>query len=185
MRFGQDEIMAKKNAEEKLNYAASVRELKERGPERLYLLWGPEDYLREQFLTELKKRCLPEGDDGFSYHRIDGPELSADTLGKALDAMPFITERTFVELRNIDLNKLKDSESCLKLLSDIPDYCTAVFVLGAEYEPDGRLKFIKALRELAKELKFTRQSQGMLTRLDSETLCGGGEGDRAGGRRSG
>ncbi len=156
--------MAKKNGrEEKLNYGAALKELRERGPERLYLLWGPEDYLREQFLTELKKRCLPEGDDGFSYHRIDGPELSAETLGRALDAMPFITERTLVELRDIDLNKLKDADSCLKLLSDIPDYCTAVFVLGAEYEPDGRLKFIKGLRELSKELKFTRQSQGMLT----------------------
>lgn len=156
--------MAKKNAgEEKLNYAAVIRELKERGPERLYLLWGPEDYLREQFFAELKKRCLPEGDDGFSYHRIDGPELSADALGKALDAMPFVAERTFVELRDIDLNRLKEGESCLKLLSDIPDYCTAVFTQSAEYELDGRLKFIKGLKKLAKELKFTRQSQGMLT----------------------
>ena len=25
-----------------------IRRLKQQGPERLYLLWGPEDYLREQ-----------------------------------------------------------------------------------------------------------------------------------------
>ena len=43
--------MAKKGgkSEEKLNYPAELRYLKERGPERLYFLWGPEDYLREQY----------------------------------------------------------------------------------------------------------------------------------------
>ena len=43
--------MAKKygKEEEKLNYTAAVRELKQLGPERVYLLWGPEDYLREQY----------------------------------------------------------------------------------------------------------------------------------------
>ena len=53
--------MAKKYGkdEEKLNYAAAVRELKQQGPERVYLLWGPEDYLREQYLVQLKKVCLP------------------------------------------------------------------------------------------------------------------------------
>ena len=47
--------MAKKSAkDEQFNYAFELRTLKERGPERLYLLWGPEDYLREQYLTQLK-----------------------------------------------------------------------------------------------------------------------------------
>ena len=33
--------MAKKNSkEEKLNYSAELRRLKDFGPERLYLLWG-------------------------------------------------------------------------------------------------------------------------------------------------
>ena len=38
--------MAKKKEEPKLNYSAEVRKLREEGPGRLYLLWGPEDYLR-------------------------------------------------------------------------------------------------------------------------------------------
>ena len=60
--------MAKKRGkdEEKLNYSAAVRELKADGPKRLYLLWGPEDYLREQYLAQLKKICLPEREDDFS-----------------------------------------------------------------------------------------------------------------------
>ena len=154
--------MAKKK-EEAFNYPAELRTLKERGPERLYLLWGPEDYLREQYLFQLKKICLPEGEDDFSYKRIDGPALDANAFQQAVDAMPFMTEHTLIELRDVDINKLADADACLKTISDIPDYCTIVFVQNAEYEPDGRLRFVKALRSEGKELKFTRQSQGMLT----------------------
>ena len=155
--------MAKRKDEEKLNYQAEIRALKERGPERLYFLWGPEDYLREQYLLTLKKLCLPEGEDDFSYKRMDGPTLDTRALQQAVDALPFMTERSFVELRNIDINRLAEPEACAKILSDIPEYCTLAFVQNAEYEPDGRLRFVKALRGEGYELKFTRQSQGMLT----------------------
>ena len=157
--------MSKKSGkpEGKLNYSAEVRELKSRGPERLYFLWGPEDYLREQYLTQLKKICLPEGDDSFSFRRINGPDLDPLVLRQAVDAMPFLTERSFVELRDVDLNKLSQAEACLEVISDIPEYCTVVFLQSAQFEPDGRMKFVKGLRSFAKELKFTPQTQGMLT----------------------
>ncbi len=157
--------MAKKYGknEEKLNYSAAIRELRQKGPERVYLLWGPEDYLREQYLRELKKISLPEGEDSFSYHRMDGPELDIDRLRLAADALPFMTERSFIELRDVDVNKIKDSEALEKLLKDVPDYCVIAFILGPNYEPDGRLKSVKALRQHSKELRFTNQSQGQLT----------------------
>ncbi len=155
--------MAKKN-EEKLNYQAVLRKLKENGPQKLYLLWGPEDYLREHYLSQLKEAVLPEGEDSFSYKRLNGPDLDAQELQQAVDAIPFLAERSFVELRGVDLNRLSDPEGILRVLSDIPDYCSVVFVQGAEYEPDGRLKQVKKLRAMAEEIVFTQQHQGELTR---------------------
>lgn len=156
--------MAKRNGkdEEKLNYSAEIRLLKEKGPENLYFLWGPEDYLREQYLIQLKKLCVPE-EDGFSYKRLNGPELDLDRFQQAVDALPFMTERSFVELRDVNINRLSDPEPYLKVLADIPDYCTVAFVQSAQFEPDGRIKFVKGLRSSARELKFTAQSQGALT----------------------
>ncbi len=136
--------------------------MKERGPERLYLLWGPEDYLREQYLLTLKKLCLPEGEDSFSYKRINGPELDVRALAQAVDAVPFLTERSLVEVRDAELNRIDESEKLLTLLRDIPDYCTLVFVQNARFEPDGRLKLIKGIRGLGRELKFSQASQGQL-----------------------
>ena len=170
--------MAKKKNrdEEKLNYSAELRRLREGGPSRLYLLWGPEDYLREQYLSQLKKLCLPEGEDSFSYKRIDGPELDTDELRYAVDAMPFLTERSFVELRDVDINKLREPEKLLAVISDIPDYCTVAFVQGTQFEPDGRLKLIKGLRELCRELKFTQQSQGQLIDWINRRFAAAGKG---------
>ena len=169
--------MAKRTDKDKqrLNYPAALRELKERGPQPLYLLWGPEDYLREDYLTRLKRLCLPEGEDGFSYRRLNGPSLDAHELEQAMDAVPFLSERSFVELRDVDLNRCEQPDRLLKLLKDIPDYCTVAFVQGAQFEPDGRLKLIKGLRDLALELKFTQQPQGMLVDWISRRFAAAGK----------
>ncbi len=167
--------MAKKN-EEKLNYQLELRNLKENGPQRLYLLWGPEDYLRECYLEELKKLCLPEGEDSFSFKRLNGPDLDPQELRQAIDALPFLTERSFVELRGVDLNHLIDADAIQKLLSDIPDYCTLAFVQSAEFEPDGRLKLLKSIKSNGIEIKFTSQNQSMLIRWIGKRFAAHGKG---------
>ena len=167
--------MAKKT-EEKLNYAQEQRRLKENGPEKLYFLWGPEDYLREHYLEQLKKLCLPEGEDSFSFKRLNGPELDPLELANAIDAVPFLSERSFVELRGIDVNRQKDGDRLVKILSDIPDYCTVVFVQGAEYEPDGRIKLVKSLRSMSREIRFTQQNQGDLVRWVAKRFAALGKG---------
>lgn len=156
--------MAKKTdkSKVKLNYTAEVKKLKAEGPQRLYMLYGPEDYLREQFLEQLKNTCLPEGEDSFSYKRFDGPNLDAVEFSAAVDAIPFMSERSFVELRDVDINKLKEPENYVKLLSDIPDYCTVAFVLNSQYEPDGRIKLVKTIRDKGCDMRFTQQSQSQL-----------------------
>ena len=154
--------MAKGKEETKLNFRQEIQKLRTEGPRTLYLLWGKEDYLREQYLKTLRDICLPEGEGGFNSKRFDGPDLSSESFRQAVDALPFLADRSFVELRDVDINKLKDAPAVVDILSDLPDYCTVCFVQGAEYEPDGRLKLVKCLREKGSELKFTQQGQGAL-----------------------
>lgn len=154
--------MAKKN--EKLNYAALTRALAEKGPGRLYFLSGPEDYLRELFLKELKKLCLTEGDDDFNYHRMEGPALDMQELAGAVNALPFAAERTLAEIRGFDVNKCREADAAMLegILADIPDYATVVFVQDADYEPDWRLKAAKSIKKYGETVKFTPQEQGQL-----------------------
>ena len=157
--------MAKKGKDEKsVNYAAEVKKLKENGPERLYLLWGEEDYLLESFMKELKQICLSENETAFNHHLLKGPELDALTLKKSVDALPFFGDRTMVEIREYDVNAGSNSETLIDILSDIPEYCTVVFVLGSEEKPKGNNKFPKFLRSNGSELHFSSQGQDQLVR---------------------
>lgn len=154
--------MAKK--EESTNYGALIKELREKGPERLYLLWGPEDYLRELFVGALKKACLGDGEDDFSFKKLQGPELDPRALSDAVDSVPFMTERTLVLADGADLNRIREqaAESVVRTLSDIPEYCTLVLSQGSAFEPNGTLKVIKAARKYGREIKFTAQQETAL-----------------------
>ncbi len=154
--------MAKKK-EQKLNYSLELKQLREKGPERLYLLYGPEDYLRERYLDELRKLCVSDELD-FNFKRIEGPQVDMSELSEAVDSVPFFSDRTLVELRGFDINKCRDSE-CERLkaiISDIPDYCTLAIIIGSDYELDGRLAALKAVKKYARSIEFTEQDQDAL-----------------------
>ena len=144
-----------------LNYASEIKRLKNAPPDRLYFIHGREDYLCAQYLEALVKACLPEGEDGFSYHRIS-PELDRTELEDAINAMPFMSERTVVEIRNADINKAKDADEIISLLKDIPAHCTVIFYQSSSYEPDGRMKLVKALKEMSRDMEFNEQSESAL-----------------------
>ena len=74
--------------------------------------------------------------------------------------MPFLSERSLVEVRNLELNKIKESDGLDEIIdavSDIPDYCTVVFINDATFEPDRRLKLIKAILKNGEEIHTTAQ----------------------------
>ena len=78
--------MAKKNTPA-FNYNLEVKKLRESGPDRLYLLFGEEDYLRERFIDEIKKICSAD-DSGFNCKRLDGPAINMNELSEAVDSVP-------------------------------------------------------------------------------------------------
>lgn len=180
--------MAKKagGREEKTDYGALSRALRENGPDRLYLLWGEEDYLRESFYNEIKKAVLADGADDFNYHRLSGESFDLEAFSQAVDALPFLGGRTFVEVRDFDPNAVKGAKSddggeepaakkaaknnkkdpasvLTAVLSDIPETCTVVLLLPEGVSPDGRLGFVKTLKKLGNALEFTAQPQSLLT----------------------
>lgn len=155
--------MAKK---EKFDYSGEIKRLNAEGPQRLYLLYGEESYLREAFFAQVKKLCIGDADEGFDYRRIDGGTMEVSDFAEAVDAVPFLAERTLVEVRGFDMNHCREADAdYLKgLLSDLPDYCTAVFIQSEDYVPDGRLALVKAMKKNGLALCFTAQDEAALSR---------------------
>ena len=156
--------MAKAKNKERLNYNAEVKALRARGPGGVYLLYGPEEYLRERYLDTLRALAL-DADDTMNHRKLSGQSLDLNDLGEAVSALPFFGSRVFVEVRDYDLNRCKDAElERLKgILQDLPDFCTLAFVQSPVLAPDGRLGAVKLLKKLGHALAFTEQEPAALS----------------------
>jgi len=123
-----------------------------------YLFYGEESYLREYYLGELRKKLVPAGFEEFNYHRIEGKELTVQTLSEMAEAMPMLAERTLIVVTDFDLFKLNEEqrEKLIAFLGDIPPYCCVVFVYDTvEYKPNKTMKKLcKAIADHVEAVEF-------------------------------
>lgn len=129
---------------------------------RLYLFYGEEHYLRDHYLEQLKKKLLDGPAEDFNYHRFTQENLDFQAVAAAVEAMPMMAEHSLVQLDDCDLSRLTEDarESLTAILSDIPDYCTVVFVFDTvEFKVDGRHKKLKEAIERGLAVEFARQNQ--------------------------
>lgn len=154
----------KKDQRPPFDYGAEKKKLYSLGPQRIYLLRGEEDFLRDSFLRELRTLCVEEGTEAFNYHRLEGGSLDMGVLREAVDAMPFMGERTLVEVRDFDVNKTSayDPKALKALIADVPEWATIAFVFAPGYAPDNRLGVVKALKKSAEDIEFRSPAENVL-----------------------
>ena len=169
--------MAKKE-KEAFNYNKVRDALRQNGPARIYMLRGEEDYLRDSFLEELRAACVEPGTEAFNYHRLQGESLDLPALREAVDAMPFMGERTLVEVRGFDINRTSgyDPEGLKALAADMPNWATVAFVFPPGYAPDSRLGAVKALRKAGEDVEFTAPGENDLIRWVMKRAAASGKG---------
>ena len=137
--------------------------IKAENPERLYFFHGEEVFLLHHYLNELRKKLIDELTQDFNAHRFTQETFSVQAFSDAVEALPMMAERTFVQVDEIDLFKMNetDREKMISVLSDVPDYCTVVFTYEiVEWKPDKRLKKLwEAVSKHGTVVEFAKQSQ--------------------------
>ena len=153
--------MAKKQAQ-----AGAFQELKaalkNKTLERLYFFHGEETFLLNHYLTQMKKQTLDPLTESFNYHRLTNETFDIRTFADAVENLPMMAEYTFVQVDDIDLFKMNESDrsKMTEILSDIPEYCIVVFTyLTVAWKPDKRLKKLWEAVEKGSIVEFARQDQ--------------------------
>ena len=144
------------------NLSVLKQDLKSENFGRLYLFYGEEHYLRDHYLLQLKKKLLDGPAEDFNYHRFTQENMDWQAFADAVEAMPMMAEHTLVQVDDCDLNKLNENsrEVLAAVLSDIPDYCTVVFVFDTvEYKFDKRFKKLAEAISRGLPVEFARQNQ--------------------------
>ena len=117
--------------------------LKAKTPARLYFFHGEEMFLLRHYLGQLKKLLVDDLTESFNYTRLNNENFSLQSFADAVEALPMMAETTMVQVEDIDIFKLPESdrEKLTEVFSDIPDYCTVVFLFETvAWKPDKRYK---------------------------------------------
>lgn len=181
--------------------------LKQGEPANLYIFHGPEDYLREYYVEQLKKQLVSGGMESFNLHVFQNRDLELQTLVEAVEAMPMMSERSLVLVYDWDLFRNEERRNgLLALFQDLPEYVCLVFVYDTmEWSGNANTKLGKWIKANGQIVEFAQQSQSDLNawirrrlkqnwgkEIDNATaeyltfLCGGlmtnlgGEVDKAG-----
>ena len=137
--------------------------IRNRTLDRLYFFHGEETFLLDHYLNEMRKKTIDELTWDFNYHRFNSENFSVQSFSDAVEALPMMAESTFVEVDEIDVFKMNESdrEKMISVFSDIPDYCTVVFTYETvDWKPDKRLKKLwDAVSKHGTVVEFAKQSQ--------------------------
>lgn len=158
--------MAKKREETYPGYEELRAALQSGGPANVYIFFGEETYLMQQAVEQLRALLVPAGFEEFNYHRLTGKGLTVQELTEAVEAMPMMSQRTFVTVTDMDVFKLDEAQrtALVSLLEDFPEYCTLVFLYRQlPYKKDGKLKKLTAaIAAHTTEIEFAPQGRQKL-----------------------
>lgn len=143
----------------------------------VYIFHGEESYLREYYLSEMKKH-LVAGFESFNFHRMEGKGLTVQALAETVEALPMMAQRTMVQVVDWDLYKLNEDQrnALTALLEDFPAYCCLVIVYDQiEYKPNKTYKKLyAALDKYVQTVKFEEQSQNEILKWVSRRFKAAG-----------
>lgn len=154
--------MAKKNLADGAfqNLKAAVRN---RNIDRLYFFYGEETFLMSHYLEAIKKQLLDPLTESFNFHRFTGESFDLAAFMEAVENLPMMADFTLVQVDDIDLFKLSESEreKIAQVFNDIPEYCTVIFTyLTTAWKPDKRLKKLwDAVDSNGLAVEFCKQDQ--------------------------
>ena len=137
--------------------------LKQKALGRLYILHGEETFLLRHYLEQMKKLALDPLTESFNYHRLNSETFELRAFADAVENLPMMAESTFVQIDDVDIFKLNESEreKLAEILRDIPSYCTVVFSYATSpWKPDKRLKKLwEAVESSSCIVEFAKQGQ--------------------------
>ncbi|HAN21364.1 MAG: hypothetical protein A2Y15_07015 [Clostridiales bacterium GWF2_36_10] len=115
------------------------KRLKENNPCGTYLFYGKEEYTKDFYARELRKKItlspLPE----FNYIIFDAAVSDPSELSEAVFSLPYMWEYKLIEVKNLDLASLDSdtAEEYKRVISELPEYIILMFLFRSEELDDG------------------------------------------------
>lgn len=133
-------------------------DIKTRKFKQVYLLYGEEVYLKNQYKNRLRSAVLDE-DDTMNFSSFEGKGIDVHRVIDQAQTMPFFAEHRFVQIENSGFFKNAAPELA-EYISHIPQETVLVFI---ESEVDKRGRLYKAVKSFGRIVEMGRQDSRTLT----------------------
>lgn len=140
------------------DYLKIAEQLKNKNFSQVYLLYGEEVYLRNQYRQKLIS-ALSAPDDTMNVAYYSGKDISEGNIIDLAETMPFLAERRLIVI--------DDSGFCKNASDKIADYlggdiAETTIILFTESDVDKRNKVFKTIEKKGMAVDFTRQTEKTL-----------------------
>jgi DNA polymerase-3 subunit delta len=98
----------------------------------VYFLYGPEEYLKREFVRELIRAALPEGDRTFNLDILYGEEFDPQAFDDRLLSFPLFTSRRVLILKNFEALSVSNRDRVVDRAGAVPESVTLVVEASAE-----------------------------------------------------
>lgn len=153
----------------KLNETGIKEHIKSGSFENAYLIYGEEGYLKDYYVSQIKKRVIEPAFEAFNLHQFEGKDTDLDDIIKDAQMLPMMSEYNLVIVRDYPIEKSKNDLKLLKeFLADVPDSTIFVFCYAAK-EPDvksaGFKNLVTAFDSAGAVVNLEKRSEGDVARL--------------------
>lgn len=118
-------------------------------PKNIITLCGPNAYLLEQRLNQIKSEFVDEFGD-LAVEAIDGEEATEDQIRFSLESLPFLSPKKLVIIKRLSSNKTL-AENIEDFISNVSDSTDIILV---EPKPDKRGIYYKTTKKLTRLEEF-------------------------------
>ncbi len=125
----------------------------------VYLLYGTEDYLKQQYKRKLKQ-ALSKPDDTMNVTCREGAHINPLELIDLAETMPFFADYRLIVVEDSGFFE----SSCDELASYLPELPASTVMLFVESKIDKRSKMYKAASKSGSAIEFGEQKEPLLTR---------------------
>ena len=154
-----------------MNYKEALRQLHAGTVHPVYLCYGTESYLMDEFIEDLTRRLIPEEEREFAVGKFDLTDTPVEAAVEDAETLPFLASRKLVVARNATfLTGAKEQGKAVHQLERLSAYAnrpmeSAVLVLAVMADKlDERKKIVKQLKERAAVVVFAPLAPAELQR---------------------
>ena len=134
-------------------------DIKNQDFKQVYLLYGEESYLKQQYKEKLKKALVQE-DDSMNFSMFEGKKTEPKAIIDLAETMPFFADRRVIFLEDTGFFK----NQCGDLpgyMAELPEYICMVFI---ENDVDKRNRMYKAVKKYGRAVEFGVQDSNTIMR---------------------